>query len=81
MKEFSITDLSKKRGDVLAAASQEPVTITRYGKPRFIILSTEAFAQMQIPKDPRLARRTADIPADEGAVLEAELTNIILSDE
>ena len=81
MKEFSITDLSNKRGDVLTAASQEPVTITRYGKPRFIILSTEAFAQMQISKDPRLARRTADISADEGAVLEAELTNIILSDE
>jgi len=81
MREFSATDLGNKTGDVLAAASQEPVAIARHGKPRFIMLTTDTFDRMQRSNDPRIARRTADIPADEGAALEAELTRIIESDE
>ena len=81
MREFSATDLGNKTGDVLAAASQEPVSIARHGKARFIMLTTDAYDRMQRSLDPRIARRTADIPADEGAALEAELTRIIEDNE
>ena len=77
MREFSATDLGNKTGDVLAAAWQEPVTITRHGKARFIMLTTDTYNRIQRSLDPRIARRTADMPANEGAVLEAELTRMI----
>lgn len=80
MREFSATDLGNKTGDVLAAAAQEPVAIARHGKPRFVVLTREAYDRMRSAGDPRTAGRTAAIPAEEGALLEAELTRIIESD-
>lgn len=81
MRQFSATDLGNRTGDVLAAAAQAPVTIARHGKPRFVLLSTDSFERYREPADPRIARRTVDIPPEEGALLEAELTRIIESDE
>ena len=81
MQEFSATDLGNKTGDVLAAASQEPVAIAKHGKPRFVVLTKERFERMKTPTDPRIARRTKDIPADEGEALVAELDKITESDE
>ena len=80
MREFSATDLGNKTGDVLAAASQEPVAIARHGKPRFVMLTTETFQRMQRSLDPRIARRTADIPEDEGAALVTELERLVEDD-
>ena len=77
MRQFSATDLGNKTGDVLAAASQEPVAIVRHGKPRFVMLTTETFQRMQRSLNPRIARRTADIPDDEGATLVAELKRLV----
>lgn len=81
MREFSATDLGNRTGDVLAAASQEPVAIARHGKIRFVMLTTDAYSRMQRTNDPRLARRTADIPSAEGEALEAALTKIIDANE
>ncbi|MHA3916370.1 type II toxin-antitoxin system prevent-host-death family antitoxin [Halovulum sp. GXIMD14793] len=81
MREFSATDLGNKTGDVLAAASQEPIAIARHGKARFVVLTTETFQRLKTSADPRIARRTADIPTDEGAALVAELDRIIESDD
>ena len=81
MLQFSATDLGNKTGDVLAAAAQAPVAIARHGKPRFVVLTTERFERYRQSGDQRIARRTADIPPEEGAELEAELIRIIESDE
>lgn len=81
MREFSATDLGNKTGDVLAAASQEPIAIARHGKARFVMLSTEAFERLRRPTDPRIARRTVDIPTDEGAELVAELERLVQDDD
>jgi len=81
MREFSATELGNKTGDVLAAAAQAPVGIVKHGKMRFVVLSSERFAHMQDRADPRIARRTADIPQAEGDALMAELTRIVESDD
>lgn len=81
MLQFSSTDLGNKTGDVLAAAAQEPVAIARHGKRRFVLLTTERFETLKTSGDPRVARRTADIPPEEGALLVAELERHIDADE
>ncbi len=43
MKTIPTTELKQNLGDVLAAAAVEPVTLTRHGKPRFVLMSIEAY--------------------------------------
>ncbi|MDE0524082.1 MAG: type II toxin-antitoxin system prevent-host-death family antitoxin [Boseongicola sp.] len=81
MLQFTSTDLGNKTGDVLAAAAQEPVAITRHGKRRFVLLTTEKYEALKTSGDPRIARRTADIPSDEGKLLVAELTRLMDADD
>lgn len=81
MLQFSSTDLGNKTGDVLAAAAQEPVAIARHGKRRFVLLTAEKFETLKTSGDPRIARRTVDIPPEEGALLLAELERHIDADE
>ncbi len=81
MREFSSTDLGKRTGDVLDAAAQGPVAITRHRKARFAVLTTEEFERIRASGDPRIARRTADIPPEEGAKLIAALTRIFESSD
>ncbi len=80
MLQFSSTDLGNRTGDVLAAAAQEPVAIARHGKRRFVLLTTEKFEALRTLGDPRIVRRTADIPPEEGALLAAELTRLMDAD-
>ena len=43
MKSVTSTDLKQSLGDVLATAAREPVTITRHGAPRYVLMSLEEF--------------------------------------
>jgi prevent-host-death family protein len=61
MKTVSSTDLKQSLGDVLAAAAREPVTITRHGSPRFVLLSLEAYEKRNM-QDSRKAYRVEDTP-------------------
>ncbi|WP_374373709.1 type II toxin-antitoxin system Phd/YefM family antitoxin [Tabrizicola sp.] len=63
MKTVSSTDLKQSLGDVLAAAAQEPVTITRHGAPRFVLLSIEAYERRKM-KDSREAYTLDTAPDD-----------------
>lgn len=46
MREYSATELANNTGDVLTAAAQEPVAITRHGKPRFVVMTRETYDRM-----------------------------------
>ena len=81
MVEFSVTDLGARTDEMLAAASQEPVSILQNGKAGFVILTMETYERLRVAADPRIARRTADIPVDEGEALIAELARIVDSGE
>jgi prevent-host-death family protein len=69
MKEmiaFSTTDLSRKSGDVVAAALRGPITLTQHNKPRLVVLSVEEYELLTARKasDTRTAGLTKDMPAD-----------------
>jgi prevent-host-death family protein len=65
-KAFSTTDLSRRSGDVVAAALREPVLLTQHKKPRLIVLSVEEYERRTTQKAPdtRTAARLKDMPAD-----------------
>lgn len=77
MREFSSTELANKTGDVLAAAAQEPVSIARHGKPRFVMLSVEAYARLSDTADSRRALHVSDLGDAEAAALVAALETSI----
>lgn len=65
MKSFSTGDLSRKIGDVTHAASQAPISITQHNKPRYVMMSMEAFERLNsVPKNPRRVVRASDPPED-----------------
>jgi len=65
MAVYSTSDLSRKSGDVIAAALRAPVTITQRRKPRLVLLSIEEFNRLcRRPSDPRKAHRLETMPDD-----------------
>ena len=74
MDRFPASDLKQRTGDVLAAAARGPVTITKHNKPRFVVMTVEAYeARHAPPPDPRRAYRVDELPHDLAALLEADL--------
>ena len=61
---FSTSDLSRKSGDIIAAALRKPVTITQRNKPRLILLSIEDYRRLMVRGDSRKAG-TLDTMTDE----------------
>ncbi len=73
MREYTATDLANNTGDVLSAAAQETIEITRHGKPRFVIMSHERFERLVSRGDPRRAIRNEDMTDTEAEALIAAL--------
>jgi PHD/YefM family antitoxin component YafN of YafNO toxin-antitoxin module len=65
-RAFSTTDLSRRSGDVVAAALREPVLLTQHKKARLIVLSVEEYELRTAQKAPdtRTVARLKDMPAD-----------------
>jgi antitoxin Phd len=59
-KPFSTVDLARKTGDVLHAAAQAPVYISKNGKNRFVLMSKDIFDRI----NPQKAYRTDEMPED-----------------
>ena len=72
MKSYPSTDLKQHLGDVLAAASREPIAITRHNKPRFVLMSREAY-EARFPADPRRSYAVEEMPAEHLTLLEEAL--------
>jgi prevent-host-death family protein len=57
--------LARNLGDVAHAASQSPVCITQHAKPRFVLMSIEAFdAMRKLTDDPRRVYHSEETPED-----------------
>ncbi|MGX5839451.1 type II toxin-antitoxin system Phd/YefM family antitoxin [Mesorhizobium sp. ArgA1] len=69
MKHYPSTDLKQNLGDVLAAASQHPVSITRHNKPRYVLMSIEAY-EARFVNDGRRAYAAKDAPPEHVEMLE-----------
>lgn len=72
MRTYPSTELKQNLGDVLTAASREPVAITRHRKPRFVLMSVEAYAA-RFSLDSRQAYAIEEMPPEHLEMLESEL--------
>jgi prevent-host-death family protein len=65
MAAYSTSDLSRKSGDIIAAALRAPVTITQRRKPRLVLLSVEEFDRLcRRGANPRKAHTLETMPDD-----------------
>lgn len=46
MKSFAFSDLNRQSGEVLDAALAAPVTLTKHGKPKVVMMSIEVFEDL-----------------------------------
>lgn len=69
MRSFPSTHLKQTLGDVLDAASYEPVAITRHKKPRYVLMSIRDYEQ-RFKKDERQAFAVEEMPDEHLAMLE-----------
>ncbi len=51
MAEYSTSDLSRRSGDIIAAALRKPVTITQRSKPRLVLLNIEDYRRLTARAD------------------------------
>lgn len=75
MKNYPSSELKQHLGDVLAAASQQPVSITRHNKPRFVLMSIEAY-EAKFGNDTRRAYAANEAPAEHVEMLESYMTEL-----
>ena len=50
MKSFAFSDLNRQSGEVLDAALAAPVTLTKRGKPKLVVMSVEQFERLTYPR-------------------------------
>ncbi|MFO1117991.1 MAG: type II toxin-antitoxin system Phd/YefM family antitoxin [Beijerinckiaceae bacterium] len=75
MKTFPATDLKQNVGDVLDAASREPVAITRHNKPRYVIMSVDAY-KARFPDEARRAIAIEEMPDDHMQMIDKAVANL-----
>lgn len=62
MTRYTTSDLSRKSGDIIAAALRKPVTITQRNKARLVLLSIEDYRRLTARADSRKAGTLATMP-------------------
>jgi prevent-host-death family protein len=63
-RSYSTSDLSRKSGDIIAAALRRPVTITQRNKPRLVLLSIEDYRKLTARAGTRKAGQLTTMPDD-----------------
>ena len=64
MPKYSLTDLSNKSGEIAEAAIRGPVTITRRGKRKFVLMAAEDYDRLVGAADVRRAYHVDDMPTE-----------------
>ena len=77
MRQFSTAELVKHVGDVTHAASQAPVAITQYKKPRYVLMSVERYDALRRAGDPRRVFGPGELPDEEAGAVVAALEHSI----
>ncbi|MFT3690931.1 type II toxin-antitoxin system Phd/YefM family antitoxin [Paenirhodobacter sp.] len=75
MRSFPSSELKRTLGDVLDAASQEPVAITKHKTPRYVLMSIHAY-ESRFPNDKRQSFAVKDMPGEHLAKLETALAGL-----
>jgi len=61
-REFRASDLTRRSGEILHAASMAPITLTNHGKPRHVILSVEEFERLKKSGNTQMAFKMDELP-------------------
>jgi prevent-host-death family protein len=75
--QFSASDLQRRTDDVTHAASRAPITITKRGKARFVMMGVDDYATLTQGRDVRQVFATSDMPADMMERLQPEIDRIL----
>ncbi len=74
MRSFPSTDLKQTLGDVLDAASREPIIITKHRKPRYVLMNIRDYEQ-RFRLDERRAFAVDEMPDEHLAMIESVLSD------
>ena len=75
MRSFSSSDLKRALSDVLTAAGQEPIIITRHNRPRYILMDIQHY-EAGLGGGRRQAIATNEMPLAHLAMLETALEDM-----
>ena len=81
MTRYSTSDLSRKSGDIIAAALRQPVTITQRNKPRLVMLSIEDYRHLVTRADSRKAGTLETMPDEDFAAFRRAVDRYADGDE
>lgn len=70
MKSFAFSDLNRQSGEVLDAALAGPVTLTKRGKPKLVVMPVEEYERLAYPRTYSLREVPDHVRADLLAGLE-----------
>ncbi|SCW62581.1 prevent-host-death family protein [Rhizobium mongolense subsp. loessense] len=79
MKQFTFSDMNRASGEILEAALVEPVTLTKRGKDKLVILTAEQYRKL-IGRSHTVAYGLMDAPEDIHRELMTGLEDIIEGD-
>jgi antitoxin Phd len=77
--QFSASDLQRQTDDVTHAASRAPITITKRGKARFVMMSVDDYASLTQGRDVRGVFATSDMQQDLLERLQPEINRILMA--
>jgi len=80
MKQFTFSDMNRASGEILEAALVEPVTLTKRGKDKLVILTAEQYRKL-IGRSHTIAYSLMDAPEDVHQELMSGLEDIIEGDK
>jgi hypothetical protein len=75
MITFESKDISRRSGDLLEAADQAPVQITRYKRPKYVLMRKDTYDEL-VARSPQTAYFTKDMPADHLDLLDHAIENL-----
>ena len=79
MKQFTFSDMNRASGEILEAALVEPVTLTKRGKDKLVILTAEQYHKL-IGRSHTVAYDLTDAPEDIHHELMTGLEDVIEPD-
>lgn len=80
MKQFTFSDMNRASGEILEAALVEPVSLTKHGKDKLVIVTAEQYRKL-IGRSHTIAYGLMDAPEDIHQELMIGLEDIIEADK
>ena len=64
MKHYKSTDMTRRSGDMLEDALRAPVSITKYRKPKYVLMSAKHYEELVKGRDGREVFTLETVPDD-----------------